>query len=102
VKRAQLDMQLVVTRVTAATAVESEASTRTTLESAKQSAEDRAMVVQPATATATTERDALATRLVQTEAEIERLWTAAATTNDTTEKATNAVAAAKVAAWDAA
>jgi hypothetical protein len=43
-------MQLVVARVAAAAAVGSEATTRTTLETAKQSAEDRATAVQAAAA----------------------------------------------------
>jgi hypothetical protein len=57
-ERAQLEMQLVVARVTAAAAVASKASTRTTLEAAKQSVEDRATAPQSAAATVATERDA--------------------------------------------
>jgi hypothetical protein len=41
-ERAQLKMQLVVARVAAAVVVASEATTRTMLEAARQSAEDRA------------------------------------------------------------
>jgi hypothetical protein len=56
-------MQLVVTRVAAATAVASEASTRTTLETAKQSTEDRTTIAHSAAATTAMGQDALATRL---------------------------------------
>jgi hypothetical protein len=67
-------MQLVVARVATAATVASEASTRTALETAKQSAVDRATAVQGAAATATTEQDSLAMRLAQAEAGIEELW----------------------------
>jgi hypothetical protein len=49
--RAQLDIQQVVAQVMPAAAAVSEALTRTTLEAAKQSAEDRATAAQSAAAT---------------------------------------------------
>jgi hypothetical protein len=70
-------MQLVVARVAATEAVVSEATTRTTLEAAKQSAKNCAMTTQSAPATATTERDSLATRLASAEVEIDKLRVAA-------------------------
>jgi hypothetical protein len=71
-----------VARVAAATVVVSEATTRTTLEAAKLSTEDRAMAAQSAATTATTEQDALATRLAQAEAEIEKLQAAVTSANE--------------------
>jgi hypothetical protein len=73
-------MQLVVAQVAAAVAVASEASTRTTLEAAKQSAEDRATATQTTAAAAVTERDTLASRLDLAEAEVEKLRAAATST----------------------
>jgi hypothetical protein len=54
-------------------AVVSEASAQTSLEVACQSAEDRATTAGTAAATAATERDSLASRLVLAEAEVEKL-----------------------------
>jgi hypothetical protein len=84
-ERAQLEMQLVVAQVAVVAAVSSEASTRATLEAAKQSAEDRATVAQSAAATAVTERDALASRLALAEAEVEKLRAAATSADEATE-----------------
>jgi chromosome segregation ATPase len=88
--------------VAAAAAVESEATTRTTLETAKRSTKDRATTAQAAAATAMTERDTLATRLDQAEAEIERLRTASMTANEAAERATTSAAAAEATSQDAA
>jgi hypothetical protein len=68
--------------VAAATVVVSEATTRTTLEATKLSTKDRATTAQSAAATATTERDALATRLAQAEVEIEKLQAAVTSANE--------------------
>jgi chromosome segregation ATPase len=95
-------MQLVVTRVAAATAVASEVTTRTTLEATKQSAEDRATTALSVAATTTTERDALATRLALPEEEIERLWAAATFANEAAERDTTSFAAAEASARDVA
>jgi hypothetical protein len=73
VELAQLEMQLVVDQVVAAAAVAREMSTRTTLEAAKQSVEDRATAAQSVAATAAGERDALVMRLALAEAEVEKL-----------------------------
>jgi chromosome segregation ATPase len=81
--------------------VASEASMRTTLEATKQSAKDRTTAAQATAATATTERDSLATRLALAEVEIERLWTTAVTATDTTEKAIATATTAEAAARDA-
>jgi chromosome segregation ATPase len=70
-------MQLVVARVAAAATAASEASTRTTIEAAKQSAEDHA----------TAERDSLVSRLALTEAEVERLRAATASAEEAAERA---------------
>jgi hypothetical protein len=66
-----------------------------TLEAAKHSAEGHTTATQSTASTAATERDALATMLVLTKAEIEKLHVAAASTNEAAERAT-AVAAAAV------
>jgi hypothetical protein len=102
VERAQLEMQLVVARVAAATAVESEASVRTSLEATRQSAEDRATAAQTAAAAAATERDSLASRLALAEVEVEKLRVAAASAEEAAERAKTAAAATETAAQDAA
>jgi hypothetical protein len=66
-------MQLVVARVAAAGAVASDTSARVSLEAARQSAEDRAIFAETASAAAITERDSLASRIALAEAEIEKL-----------------------------
>jgi hypothetical protein len=66
-------MQLDVARVVVAAAVASEASAQTSLEAARQSAEDRATTAQTAVVVAATERDSLVSRLALAEAEIEKL-----------------------------
>jgi hypothetical protein len=59
VERAQVEMQLVVARAAAATAVVSEASARTSLGVAQQSAEVRVTTAQTAIAVVATERDSV-------------------------------------------
>jgi hypothetical protein len=66
-------MQLVVARVAAAGAVESETSTQASLEAARQSTEDRAISAETTAVAVATERDSLASRLALAEAEIEKL-----------------------------
>jgi hypothetical protein len=66
-------MHLVVARVAVAGAMASKTSAWASLEAARQSAEDRAISTETATATAATERDSLASRLALAEAEIEKL-----------------------------
>jgi hypothetical protein len=61
-------MQLVVAQVAAAGAVASETSVRASLEAARQSAEDRAISTETATAAAAIERDSLESRLALAEA----------------------------------
>jgi hypothetical protein len=100
-ERAQLEMQLVVARVTATTVVVSELTTWMTLEATKQSAEDRATAAQSAAATATTKWDAMAMRLALAEVEIEKLRAAATSANEAAERATTAAAAAEASARDA-
>jgi chromosome segregation ATPase len=95
-------MQLVVAQVAADAVVASEASTRTTLEAAKQSAEDCATTAQSAAATAVIERDALASRLALADAEAEKLRVAAASADEAAERAKTTDAATEAAAWDAA
>jgi chromosome segregation ATPase len=95
-------MQLVVAQVAAAAAVASEVSTRMTLEAAKQSAEDRATAAQSAAATAVEERDALATRLDLTEAEVEKLCAVVASADEAAEGAKTAATATEATARDAA
>jgi chromosome segregation ATPase len=89
-------MQLVVTRVTAAAAVASEASAWTSLEAARQLVEDRATTSETAVATAATERDSLASRHALTEAEVEKLRAAAASVEEAANRA-KAVATATTA-----
>jgi hypothetical protein len=92
---------MVVARVAAAAAVASEATTRTTIEAAKQSVEDRATAAPFAAATTMTERDSLVMRLALAKAEIEKLWAAAASANEVAERATTTTVAAEAAARDA-
>jgi chromosome segregation ATPase len=101
-ERAQLEMQLVVARVAAAAAVASEASPRTSLEAARQSAEDRAITAQTADAAAAIERNSLVSRLPLAKAEAEKLRAAAASAEEAIERAKTATAATKTAARDAA
>jgi hypothetical protein len=93
VERAQLEMQLVVARVAAAAAVVSEASARTSLEVARQFAEDRATTAQTAATAAVTERDLLASRLALAEAEVEKLRAATVSTEEAAERVRTAAAA---------
>jgi vacuolar-type H+-ATPase subunit D/Vma8 len=86
----------------AAAAVASEVKTRGALEAAKQSAEDRATAAQSAAATAVTKRDALAMRFALAEAEIKKLLSAVASTNEAAERATAASTATDITARDAA
>jgi hypothetical protein len=95
-------MQLVVARVVAAAAVASEASTRTSLEAIRQSAEDRATTAEIAAATAITEQDSLASSLALVEAEVEKLQAAAASAEEAAERAKTAAAATESAARDTA
>jgi chromosome segregation ATPase len=78
------------------------ASTRTSLEAARQSAEDRAITAETAATTATTERDSLASRITLTEAEIEKLRAVAASAEVATERANTAAATSETATRDAA
>jgi chromosome segregation ATPase len=94
-------MQLVAARVAVAAVVASEASAWTSLEAARQSAEDRATATQTAAAAAATEQDLLALRLALAEAEIEKLRAAAASAEEATERAKTAAAATKTVARDA-
>jgi hypothetical protein len=98
VERAQLEMQLVVARVAAAAAVASEASERTSLEVARQFAEDRATTAQTAATAAATERDLLASRLALAEAEVEKLRAATVSTEEAAERVRTAAAATETAA----
>jgi hypothetical protein len=59
------------------------------------------MPAQSTVATATTERDALATRLASVEMEIERLRATTTTANKAAEKATTTAATAEATAQDA-
>jgi chromosome segregation ATPase len=95
-------MQLVVVRVVAAAAVASEASARTSLEAARQSAEDRATTAQTAAIAVGTERDSLASRLALAEAEVEKLRVAAVSAEEAAERAKTAATATKTVARDAA
>jgi chromosome segregation ATPase len=95
-------MQLVMARVAAATAVVSEASVRTSLEAARQSAEDRVTAAQTPATTATTERDSLALRLALAKAEVEKLHAATASAEEAAERAKTTVAATETTARDAA
>jgi chromosome segregation ATPase len=69
-------MQLLVARMAAAAVVASEVSARTSLETARQSAEDHAITAQTAAAAVATEWDSLVSRLALTEAEDLRAATA--------------------------
>jgi hypothetical protein len=71
-------MQLIVAQVVAAGAVATEASTWASLEAARASAVDRATATETPVATAATEQDSLASKLVVNEAEVKRLRVAAA------------------------
>jgi hypothetical protein len=88
-------MQLVMTQVAAADAVVSETSAWASLEAAHQSAKDRAISAEIAAAVAATEQDSLASRLVLTEAEIEKLRAAAAAAEEAAERAKTASATAE-------
>jgi hypothetical protein len=77
-ERTQLEMQLIVAQVVAAGAVATEASTWASLEVARASAVDRATATETPAATAATEQDSLASKLVVNEAEVKRLRVAAA------------------------
>jgi chromosome segregation ATPase len=101
-ERAQLEMQLVVARVAMSAAVASEVSARTSLESARQSVEDRATTTRIAAATAATERDTSVSRLALAETEIEKLRAAAASAEEAVERARTAAAATETAARNAA
>jgi hypothetical protein len=90
-ERTHLEMQLVVARVAAEGAVASEASARTSLEAARQLAEDRATTAETAAATAVTKRDSLASRHALAEAGIEKLRAAAASAEEAAEGAKTAV-----------
>jgi chromosome segregation ATPase len=94
-------MQLVVARVATAAAVTSEAPSRGALDAARQSMEDRATAAQAATATATTERESLETRLAQANVEIKELRAVVVTANDIAEKATTATTATEAVAQNA-
>jgi chromosome segregation ATPase len=86
----------------AAAAVASEASTRTSLETARQSAEDHATAAQAVIAAAPTERDSLASRLALTEAEFEKLRAAATFAEEAAERTRTTTATTETAARDAA
>jgi hypothetical protein len=94
-------MQLVVARVAAAAAVASEESTQTSLEAARQSAEDRATTAQTAVAAAATERDSLASRLALTEAVVENLRATAASAKVVAKRTRTTAATTKTIARDA-
>jgi chromosome segregation ATPase len=88
--------------VAAAAVVASGALTRMSLETARQSAEDRATAAQIATAAAATERDSLASRLALTEAEVEKLRAATTSAEEATERARTTAAATETATQDVA
>jgi chromosome segregation ATPase len=94
-------MQLVIVRVAAAGAVASETSARASLETARQSAEYRAISAKTAVAAAVTKRDSLASRLAPAEAEIEKLRVVAASAEEVAEKAKTAVATTESATQEA-
>jgi hypothetical protein len=79
--------------VAAAAAVTSEASTRTSLEAARQLSEDRATTAKVASAAAANEQDSLVSRLSLAEAEVKKLRVAAASTEEVVERAKAATAA---------
>jgi uncharacterized protein YhaN len=84
--------------VAAAAVVASEASAWTSLEAARQSAEDRSTTAEAAAATAVTEWDSLASRLALTKAEVENLRAAATSAEEAAERAKTAAAATKTVA----
>jgi membrane protein involved in colicin uptake len=102
VERTQLEMQLVVDRVAAAATVASEATPRTSLEAACQSAEVRTTTTETTAAASAAERDSQASRLALAEAEVEKLRAAAASAEEAAERAKTAAGATKTAARDAA
>jgi chromosome segregation ATPase len=85
-------------RVAAAAAVASEALTRTSLEAARQSAEDRVTAAQTIAAVAVTKWDSLASRLALADAKVEKLRTAAASTEEAIERARTTADATQAAA----
>jgi chromosome segregation ATPase len=91
-------MQLVVDREAAVAAVASEAFARTSLEAARQSAEDRATTAETAAAT---ERDSLVSRLALIEVEVKKLRAAAASAEEAAERARTTAAATETSARDA-
>jgi chromosome segregation ATPase len=95
-------MQLIVARVVAAAAVASGASAQTSLEAARQSAEDRATTAEAAATTAVTERDSLASRLALAEAEVEKFQAAMTSTEEAAKRTKTVVVATEAAAWDVA
>jgi chromosome segregation ATPase len=97
-----MEMQLVMAQVAATAEVASEASTRTTLEAVKQSADDSATAAQSSAAAAVTERDELASRLALAKAEVEKLRAAATPAKEAAERAKAAAAAIEAAAQAAA
>jgi hypothetical protein len=94
-------MQLVVARVAATSVVASEASARSSLEAARQSAEDHATTAESAAAAVAIEWDSLASRLMLAKAEIEKLRAAAASVEEAFERAKTATAATETVARNA-
>jgi hypothetical protein len=88
--------------VAAVAAVASEASTRTSLEAVRQSAEDRTTAAQTAAAAATTKRDSLASWLALAEAKVEKLGAAMTSAKETAERARITASTTKAAAGDTA
>jgi chromosome segregation ATPase len=88
--------------VAATATVASEASVRTSLEAARQSAEDRTITAQTAAAAAATERDSLASRLALAEAKVVKLRAAVASAEEAAERAKTTASATETAARDAA
>jgi hypothetical protein len=82
--------------------VASKVSTQTTLEAAKQSAEERGTAAQTAVTAAVIERDSLALRLALAEAEVKKLCSGVASAEEAAERARTATATTETAAWDAA
>jgi chromosome segregation ATPase len=95
-------MLLVMARVTAAAVVASEASVRTFLQAARQSAKDRTSTAETAATTAATERDSLASRLALAKAKVEKLRAAAMSAEEAVKRAKIVVTATETAARDAA
>jgi chromosome segregation ATPase len=85
----------------ATSVVVSETFAQASLETARQSAEDRAISAETAAATTTTERDSLASRLALDEAETEKLRTAAASAEEAAERAKTVAATAETIAREA-